>query len=177
MDYRCIYKNEINMDLFNKFIRHQIVTDCFRKNGCGEWEIKNDPFIDDWSESDYKNLICILRNTILNGGFVYGAFYNSELKGFVSVEGEIFGRENRYMDVSNLHVSEDMRRCGIGKILFDIAKKLAKENGAKKLYISAHSAVETQEFYRSMGCVDAKEYSVEHVKKEPYDCQLEFILD
>ena len=50
---------------------------------------------------------------------------------------------------------------------------LLGENGAGKLYISAHSAVESQAFYKSMGCVEAGEYNPEHVEKEPYDCQLE----
>ncbi|MCI8896985.1 MAG: hypothetical protein HFI61_04170, partial [Lachnospiraceae bacterium] len=35
-------------------------------------------------------------------------------------------------------------------------------------------AVETQAFYRAMGCVEAQEYNKEHVEKEPYDCQLEY---
>lgn len=176
MEYRCIYKNEINRDLFNKFIRHQVVVDCFRKNEFGDWEIRKDPFVDDWSECDYEKLVNELNNTVSNGGFVYGAFYNAELKGFVSVEGEIFGEENGYMDISNLHVSEDMRGHGIGKILFNAAKEYAIKCGARKLYISSHSAVETQNFYRSLGCVDAKDCSAAHVKAEPYDCQLEFAL-
>ncbi len=41
------------------------------------------------------------------------------------------------------------------------------------LYISAHSAVETQAFYKKMGCTEAQQYRQEHVEQEPYDCQLE----
>lgn len=62
---------------------------------------------------------------------------------------------------------------GIGKTLFNAAKEWAKENGALKLYISAHSAVESQAFYKAMGCAEAQVYNKEHVEKEPYDCQLE----
>ena len=79
----------------------------------------------------------------------------------------------RGMDLSSIHVSEDMRGRGIGRELFRIAKNWAKQHGAKKLYISAHSAVESQAFYRAMGCVEAQEYNPEHVAKEPCDCQLE----
>ncbi len=57
--------------------------------------------------------------------------------------------------------------------LFMRAKEWAKENGANKLYISAHSAVESQLFYKAMGCTEAQVYNQEHVKAEPYDCQLE----
>ena len=50
---------------------------------------------------------------------------------------------------------------------------LEKNMGAGKLYISAHSAVESQAFYHAMGCVEAKVYCQAHVDMEPYDCQLE----
>lgn len=104
---------------------------------------------------------------------MYGAFYEGTLKGFVSVEADIFGEEQGYMDLSSIHVSEDMRGKGIGKALFLAAKEWAKKKGAKKLYISAHSAVESQAFYKKMGCVEAEVYNMEHAEKEPFDCQLE----
>ena len=72
-----------------------------------------------------------------------------------------------------LHVSEDMRGKGIGRTLFRSAMDWARERGAAKLYISGHSAVESQAFYRAMGCVEAREYNQSHVEKEPCDCQLE----
>lgn len=77
------------------------------------------------------------------------------------------------MDLSSIHVSQDARRQGIGRELFSAAKRFAKERNAKKLYISAHSAIETQEFYYSMGCTDAAEHNTAHVEREPFDCQLE----
>lgn len=49
--------------------------------------------------------------------------------------------------------------------------------GAQALYISAHSSVESQAFYKAMGCVEAKEYQAFHVEKEPCDCQLERPLE
>ena len=65
---------------------------------------------------------------------------------------------------------------GIGRTLFLAAAEWAKEKGAKKLYLSAHSAAESQAFYRSIGCVDARIYSRKHVEDEPYDCQMEYAL-
>ena len=65
---------------------------------------------------------------------------------------------------------------GIGKQLFQMASTWAREKGAKKLYISAHSSIESQAFYKAMGCVEALEYNKEHVEKEPCDCQLEYIV-
>lgn len=65
----------------------------------------------------------------------------------------MFGTNTRYIILSNIHVSLDMRGQGIGQELFSLAKKWAKSNGAGKLYISAHSE-----------------------EKEPCDCQLECTL-
>ncbi len=171
-DYRELTVNEINLDLFHAFERKQVVTDCWRKED-GKWVVKSDPFIDDWGEAEYKELVQCLKNTILTHGLVYGAFVNKELKGFVSVENTRTGSEFQYMDLSSIHVSQDMRGQGIGRELFSVAKRFARERKAKKLYISAHSAVESQAFYRAMGCREAEEYNLEHVEKEPYDCQLE----
>ena len=92
------------------------------------------------------------------------------------MEGGIFGKTNRYMDLSCIHVSQDMRHSGIGRRLFDEARRFARAHGAQKLYISAHSAVESQAFYEAMGCVDAQEIQRAHAEKEPFDRQLECML-
>ncbi|NBJ94647.1 GNAT family N-acetyltransferase [Parablautia muri] len=175
IQYKTLCADEICPELFQHFIRHQTVTKCWRREN-GQWIIKDAPFVDDWTAQDYKVLVSCLKNTVLTGGFVYAAFYDNQLKGFVSVEPEIFGGQQRYLDLSSIHTSEDMRNKGIGKALFLAAKDWARKKGAKKLYISAHSAVESQAFYKAMGCVEAKIYHQEHVEKEPFDCQLECSL-
>ncbi len=172
IQYRTLTADEIRPELFRHFIRRQTVTKCWRRED-GGWIIKDAPFIDDWTEEDYQELISCLKNTVLSGGFVYAAFYDDKLKGFVSVEPEIFGGGQGYADLSSIHVSQDMRGKGIGKELFLAAKTWAGKRGAKKLYISAHSAVESQAFYKAMGCVEAQVYHQGHVEKEPFDCQLE----
>ncbi len=174
--YRPLHADELNRELFRNFIRHQNVVKCRRKED-DKWVIKDAPFIDDWSEDDYQFLIKCLKNTVRTGGFVYAAFCSHSsgdlLKGFVSVEPTLFGGAQGYLDLSSIHVSEDMRGKGIGKSLFLAAKNWAKKKGGRKLYLSAHSAVETQAFYKAMGCVEAQEYDQHHVEQEPYDCQLE----
>ena len=65
---------------------------------------------------------------------------------------------------------------GMGRMLFEHAARWARMDGAKKLYISSHSAQETQAFYAAMGCVDTLWPSPEHVALEPFDCQLEYTL-
>lgn len=171
VEYQELSLAQMNQALFDNFIRYQKVTNCWRKEE-GQWVIKEDPFIDDWSDDDYHILVTCLKQTINQGGFVGGAFYQGKLKGFVSVEAKLFSEEN-YLDLSSLHVSSDIRGKGIGKKLFEMAKQWAKKQGADKLYISSHSAVETQAFYKAMGCKEARIYNQEHVLNEPFDCQLE----
>ncbi len=177
--YRTLCADEICPALFHGFIRHQNVVKCWRKEN-GNWVIRDAPFIDDWTPNDYQVLIRCLQNTVQTGGLVLAAFKGHDadavLKGFVSVEPTLFGGDQRYLDLSSIHVSEDMRQKGIGKALFVAARDWAASKGARKLYISAHSAVETQDFYKTMGCVEAQVYDQHHVEQEPYDCQLECTL-
>ena len=69
--YKNLQENEISRELFRHFVRHQTVVKCRRKEN-GKWIIKDDSFIDDWSEADYKFLVSCLRNTAATGGLVYG---------------------------------------------------------------------------------------------------------
>lgn len=175
VSYRQLSGEEINRELFKHFIRHQNVTMCRRRDG-EQWVIREDPFVDDWTEEDYRFLVECLHKTVATGGVVYGAFFENVLKGFASVEAELFGGSNRYLDLTSIHVSEDMRGRGIGGNLFGRAAAWARQKGAGKLYISAHSAVETQAFYEAMGCREAQLYHQAHVEQEPFDCQLEYQL-
>lgn len=170
--YRKIEPHELNRELFSHFIRLQEVTECWRLEE-NQWIIREDPFVDDWTEEDYRQLLSQLRKTLAEGGLVWSAFSQGHLKGFVSVEAVFFGTEQKYLDLSNLHVSRDLRRHGIGTALFLKAKKWAAAQGADLLYLSAHSAVETQAFYRKMGCVEAKYRHQQHIDREPFDCQME----
>lgn len=173
--YRKIVFEELSAELFAHFNRHQVVTKCWRKRD-GECRIEDAPFIDDWSREDYQTLTDCLKNTLITGGLVYGAFSAGKLKGFVSVEAEFFGKKKEYLDLTSIHVSEEMHGAGIGRKLFEEAGRWARQKGAEKLYISAHSAVESQAFYKNMGCVPAEECNAAHVEKEPFDCQLECVL-
>jgi len=175
-EFRKVEKQELAESLFDGFRRHQVVRGCLR-NVQGKWVEKQDPFVDEWSQEDYRFLVRCLKETLESGGVVFGAFTGQGLKGFASVDGRFFGSKAQYLDLTSLHVSEEVRGQGIGTELFAMAALWAKRRGARKLYISSHSAVETQRFYGAMGCVDALECSKEHVRREPYDRQLELDLD
>ena len=166
---------EIKIDLFSDFKRHQQVTKCWRKI-YNKWVIVDNPFTEDWSAAQYEYLVKCLKNTVQTGGVVYGAFQQRRLTGFASVESALFGTRKQYLELSSIHVSEESRGKGIGKGLIQYAQQWAREHDAEKLYISAHSSVESQAFYKAVGCREAEEYSRAHVEKGPCDCQLELAV-
>lgn len=173
--FRTISAGELNLRLFRHFQRHQEVTHCWRKEN-NAWVVRPIAFTEDWDEKEYTYLVRCLQNTLATGGGVFGAFCGGELKGFVSVERKALGSLGQYRDLSNIYVSQDLRGKGVGRRLFALAKSFAAGIGGEKLYISAHSSVESQAFYKAMGCVEAEEYDAGHVAAEPCDCQLEYIL-
>lgn len=174
-DFIRLTDEMINTELFADFHRHQVVTKCHRKIN-GEWVIIDNPFVEDWGEKEFECLVECLKNTVRTGGVVFGAFDGSKLAGLASAENTFFGSSGQYLELSCIHVTEELRGKGVGKRLFRLICEWAKEKGAQKLYISAHSSVESQSFYKAMGCTEAEEYSPEHVEKEPFDCQLEYVL-
>lgn len=172
---RRIKEKNLSEALFADFSRHQEVTRAFRARG-GKWAIKDVVFIENWGENEKKELVRYLANTIKTRGIIYGAFDEDRLVGFMSVESKRFGSKKEYVELSSIHVDSAYRGKGIGKRLFECAVSSAESLGAKKLYISAHSAVESQAFYRKMGCVEALEFNPDNLEKEPCDCQLEYVL-
>lgn len=175
ISYRELKKTEIDETLFASFNRYQDVKKCWRKEN-GEWVLKDIAFTEQWDSDEYKCLVKCLQNTVETGGAVFGAFSNNLLVGFTSVESEFFGSRKEYVELKNIHTSYENRGTGIGKHLFYLACKKAKEIGAEKLYISAHSSQESQAFYKAMGCIEAAEYNEKSVAAEPCDCQLEYKL-
>jgi len=165
----------ITDDLLRDFRRHQIVRECWRKEN-GQWVIKPISFVDDWSDADRLERAARLRQAILEGGAVFAAMKDDQVKGYAAVSAQPMGKHRDYLELKYLHVSEEMRGHGLGRSLFQMAADWARMHGAGKLYISAHSAVETQAFYHAMGCVEAEEYSQPHVEREPCDCQMEYRL-
>lgn len=172
---RLVQIEDLNTEVLEKFNRYQ-VTNRVRYKENDEYFYKDDHFIDFWNEEKKAQVIESLQNCVSKGGIVTGAFIDDKLIGFANVESEFFGRNSEYLELPYIHVSNEYRNCGIGKKLFNLCCKEAKAKGAKKLYIAAHPAEETQDFYRAMGCVLALEINEKIYKLEPLDIQLEFVL-
>ena len=94
---RAVAPDELELSLFDGFVRRQEVNLCYRREH-GRWVVRSDPFVDDWSEADYRFLIECLHNTLKTGGALFGVFDGSVLKGFASVESKPMGSRGQYRD-------------------------------------------------------------------------------
>ncbi|MFR2188835.1 MAG: GNAT family N-acetyltransferase [Blautia sp.] len=173
--YRKIEMEELKLELFRKFQRRQNVDRQLQKQG-DAWVERPVSLVEEWSKEDYEFLLACLQDTIREGGVVFGAFEGNAVKGFASVSGNPLGYAGTYRDLTSLHVSRDMRGRGIGTRLFHLAAGWALAMGGQKLYIAANPAIESQFFYRALGCTDAQEPDEEHMKNAPKDRQLEYVL-
>ena len=127
--YRDLTQADLELRLFHGFLRRQVVTKCRRRVN-GAWTVVDAPFVDDWTERDHRALLAQLARTLRLGGFARAAFERGAMKGFAAVGAEWFGDGREYLDLTNLHVSEDARRQGIGRALFLAAARRPSRPGS-----------------------------------------------
>lgn len=173
--YKELTLDDLYPDLLMDFDRYQETTRVWAVENHSLHQ-KDDTFIDEWGVEKKRKVVKDMEHYLQTGGFVVGAFTNSMLKGFACVEGEFFGSRNQYLDMPYIHVSRELRGKGVGRRLFAMCAERAKQIGASKLYISTHPSIESQAFYRSMGCVLAEEINQAIYESEPLDLQLEYQL-
>lgn len=157
------------------FVRRQEVTHCWRKRD-GQWRLLPIAYVEDWDLAGRRLRAEKLLRSVQAGDRAYGAWSEARLIGFARLAGPLFGSRSQYVDLAQFHVSAPFRGQGIGRELFRLACQGARELGAEKLYISAHSARESMAAYRALGCVEAEEICWPLAKKEPCDVQMEFCL-
>lgn len=173
---QSLLESDLTLGCLDAFARRQVVQNVWRKKN-GQWAIVPEPFIDDWDAQERRKIAEHLRQYLAEGGAVFAALGDrGEIVAFSAVSGGRIGPQQEYADLLELHTDNRYRHKGLGRALFLQCAVWAREHGAQKLYISAHSAEESQAFYRSIGCVDALWISREHAEKEPYDCQMEYAL-
>ena len=153
--FKQMHTDDLHTDLFIHFNRFQRIEQSWAlKNG--EWRLIHNPFNYDWDTERKHRTINELKGIKNNGGIVYGVFYDNKLIAFSSV-GPKFSESHMegYIPIGFIHVSLEHRNKGIGKKLFAMMYKKAKDFGALKLYICIMPAEESNAFYTSIGCVDA----------------------
>lgn len=166
--------DHFHADSLDGFIRHQEVSECWRKVN-GEWQLLPIVFTEDWDLPRLREEASDLLRAIEDGIPVIGAFAGEQLVGFALL-GETLGSRRQYIELVSYHVSAQYRGQGIGKRLFAAICDAARACGAEKLYISAHSSRESQAAYRALGCVHATEIDPVRAANEPCDVQMEFVL-
>lgn len=136
----------------------------------------------DWLEPGLPNgdewHISHFEQSLEKGGKAFGCFNDdNDLVGYAVINGDIFGKYNNYVLLDQLFISLEHRKKGIGKELFRLCCKEAKQMGADKLYICAGSAEETIAFYFAIGCEEAIEINQVLYEMDPRDFQLEYTIN
>ena len=164
--------NEYSLD---DFVRHQVVSECWR-NMDGEWKLLPIAFTEDWGLDKCREEAADLLQRAERDLIAFVAFQGDKVIGFITVNTRSIGSRKQYLQLESFQVSEPCRGQGIGKALFAKACVAAKEMGAQKLYISAHSSKESLAAYSALGCVYALEIIPWIADQEPYDVQMEYEL-
>lgn len=172
--YKVEEIKNITKDMLKDFDRTQIVSKRYDLTD-GVKSIQDISFVDDWSLATKEEIV---DEFFLNDDYYNKGIYDQgRLIAFSSLSLHKIGPNHDYLELKMLHVDKAYRGKGLGKLLFEDLVFKAKSLKARKLYISAHSAVETQAFYMSLGCKDTEWLSEKAFKLEPYDIHMEYLLE
>ena len=132
--------------------------------------------IKEWSPEEEQIHISSLNDIYHRGGFIFGAFSESNIVGVISLDNEFIGRNKNQLNLAGLWVSKDYRKMGVGKKLVQLVKEKALEMGASMLYVSATPSQNTVHFYMNRGFKLAKEVDKKLYELEPEDIHMEHKL-
>ena len=141
--YKRLDNNNFTGNSLDDFVRHQTVTECWRKID-NDWKLVPNVYEENWPQIQCREIAEDLVYNINNDQTGFGAFDGERIIGFATVSHRIFGASARYVQLVCFQISEEYRRQGIGRKLFSMACEEARRLGADKLYISAHSSKESQ---------------------------------
>jgi GNAT superfamily N-acetyltransferase len=119
--------------------------------------------------------IAFCASVVADGAALFGAFDDDgELMGLATVHPTF---EPGLAWLATLHVSLAHRRRGAASVLWDAGIALAREAGARSLYVSATSTGSSVGFYLGRGCRLADPVHPELFAHEPEDIHLVCPLD
>jgi N-acetylglutamate synthase-like GNAT family acetyltransferase len=175
--HRELNINDINDNFLNTFNRYQEITKIYIKDKLTPpytIQIIDEVSVKTWNNHKKMEKIADIREILKRGGWAFGVFdEDANLVGFGVLDNKKIGKNNDYIELKHLYTNSNYKGQGIGKILFNLIVNKAKTTNAKKLYISTHPAIESQNFYIKLGCVLAQEVFMPRV---PIDIEREFIL-
>ncbi|MFQ6087709.1 MAG: GNAT family N-acetyltransferase [Candidatus Methanofastidiosia archaeon] len=129
-----------------------------------------------WDKNELAKNLKKLKKLHDRGGSFIGAFDSERLVGIGALENRFIGENLDTLQLVFLHVGKPFRKKGIGTELMEKLCIIAREKGAKKLYISATPSENTVNFYLNRGCYLAKKVIKELYEEEPEDIHLELEL-
>jgi ribosomal protein S18 acetylase RimI-like enzyme len=159
--------------------RSQHVTKAYSVNRDGSLEPKDvDWHIPPWSmqgQHDHTVRAYIEGSQLILdcGGVLFGAFDGEPLVGFAIYRPDLSHNTAQF---AYLYVSNNYRNQGIGSKLTQRVIHLAKEDGAKRLYVSATPSAPTVDFYRSHGFEVTQEIDQQLYELEPEDIHMDKTL-
>jgi ribosomal protein S18 acetylase RimI-like enzyme len=136
-----------------------------------------DVMVPTWSRSgdhehSVQGRVNAWRPILDRGGTLVGAFDADSLAGFAIYRPHL---AEGMANLSALYVSRNYRRRGIGSLLAGEVARLARSDGARRLYVSATPSGSTIEFYRSYRFEPTDEPDQALFALEPHDIHM--ILD
>ena len=172
--YRKLIEADLHENLLNDFNRYQEVEYDWKKVN-GELKLVHNPHIEDWTHAKkVQKINDVFAKVVELNGYLLGAFENEKLIGFAACNPTKYGSRNQYIQLMELHVSLEYRGLGIGRSMFEKCVDYGTEMKAQKLYIVASSSMESQEAYKKLGCVYARELVRELYEQDPDDIHMEF---
>jgi GNAT superfamily N-acetyltransferase len=109
------------------------------------------------------------RSHLDRGGVLVGAFSDDSLVGIAVVRPKL--REDM-AQLAFLHITQEFRRRGIATTLMGEAREIARQAGARRMYVSSIPSSSAVGFYLAQGCHLAEDVDPELFALEPKDIHL-----
>lgn len=171
---KLLIPSDIYPEMLESFRHKQTISNKWIKSG-DRYELTKVYEIREWSKEKRIWISQYLSEQMDRGGFVAGAFLDSQMVGFSCLDGILRGAAEKYVNLTMLFVDDDWRRKGIGKRLFQQMCLCAENMEADKIFISAIPSYDTISFYFNMGCSDAQ-YIIDSFVDTEDDRYLEYDL-
>ena len=111
--YKRLDSNNFTRNSLDDFVRHQTVTECWRKIN-DDWRLVPNVFEENWSPEQCREIAEDVVQHISLDQTGFGAFDGGRIIGFAIVSHRIFGTASRYVQLVCFQISEEYRRQGIG---------------------------------------------------------------
>jgi len=129
-----------------------------------------------WPEGERDLYAPMLVDCFERGGRFLAAFVSGELIGASILDPHFMGCERDRLQLKFLHVSQAARGAGVGTALFERTIEVARELGARRLYVSATNSENTVDFYLRQAFRLAKDIDAGLFELEPDDIHMELDL-